>query len=103
MTDMANYLLTLLGLAIVGFITGALYFQGLWWTLKGLPYKGGWTSRFLGSFALRAALVVTVFYLFMGDDWRRIFALTLGFLVARFLIIKKVRQTPGDKDKEPTP
>lgn len=100
---MARDILTLVGLVVVGVATGALYFQGLWWTLKGLPSKGAWTSRFIGSFALRAALVVTVFYLFMGNDWRRVFALTLGFLVARFLIIRKVKQGPGYKHKEPTP
>lgn len=100
---MAGDILTLVGLGIVGFVTGALYFQGLWWTLRGLKPEGAWTSRFVASFIFRASLVVAVFYLLMGNDWRRIFALTLGFLVARFLMIRRIKRLPTAEIQEQTP
>lgn len=92
--------LKLLLLIAVGFAVGLLYFLGLWWTLKGLPADGGWTGRFVGSFVLRAAFVVAVFYLLMGNDWRRIFALILGFMVARFVMVRRIRELSASEGKE---
>ena len=96
-------ILPLIGLVVIGFVTGALYFQGLWLTIKGLNAKSAWTSRFLGSFVLRASVVVVVFYLLMDNDWRRVFALTLGFLVARYIMVKRIKQAPIAAAKEQSP
>lgn len=81
-------------LAGVGFSLGFLYFQGLWWTLKGLTPRKRWMTRFLVSFILRSALVVTVFYLLMENDWRRISVLTMGFLAARVFLIRRIGGNP---------
>ena len=103
MAEMAGNLLPLLGLVLVGFATGIFYFQGLWWTLKGLPTKGGWTSRVLGSFVLRATVVVAVFYLLMANDWQRVLALTLGFLVARYMMVRRIKGLPPEEITEQAP
>ena len=97
---MESKLITYLILAVVGFATGVFYFQGLWWTLKGLTVEESWTSRFLVSFLLRASCVVAVFYLFMAGDWRRVFSLTLGFLMARFLVVRKIKRIPKEEITE---
>ncbi len=97
---MDSTILILIGLVGLGFVTGALYFQGLWLTVKGIDAKRAWTARFLGSFVVRASVVVIVFYLLMGNDWRRVFALTLGFLVARHIMVKRIKELPADTTTE---
>ena len=97
---MDSTVLTLIGLVVVGFATGALYFQGLWLTVRGFNAKSAWITRFLGSFVLRASVVVAVFYLLMDNDWRRVFALTIGFLVARHIMVKRIKKLPAETTSE---
>ena len=100
---MDSSVLTLIGLVVIGFVTGALYFQGLWLTVRGIDTKRAWTARFLGSFVVRASVVVLVFYLLMDNDWQRVFALTLGFLVARHIMVKRIKKLPSDTSTEQNP
>jgi F1F0 ATPase subunit 2 len=81
-----------MALAVVaGGLLGAVFFWGLWWTVR----KGVSSSRpalcFLGSVLARMSIVLTGFYLLGRDDWRRLVAGLLGFIVARFLVIHLTR------------
>lgn len=63
---------------------GAIFFGGLWWTVrKGVssPNPALW---FLGSVLLRMGIVVAGFYYVSGGQWKRLAACLLGFLIARF-------------------
>ena len=82
MTELPNLVLPLL----VGCMLGAIFFGGLWWTVRlGLvsPWPGVW---FLGSFVLRTAISLAGFYLVGHNDWHRLMACLLGFVVARVAI-----------------
>jgi F1F0 ATPase subunit 2 len=62
---------------------GAIFFAGLWWTVR-----KGVSSRhpalwFLGSLLLRMSLVLTGFYSVSGGHWDRLLLCLLGFIMAR--------------------
>ncbi len=62
---------------------GAIFFGGLWWTVrKGVssPNPALW---FLGSILLRMGIVLAGFYYVSGGQWKRLVACLLGFIMAR--------------------
>jgi F1F0 ATPase subunit 2 len=85
-----NEVLTLaLALALVaGLSLGAIFFGGLWWTVR----KGVSSKRpallFLASLLLRTAVVVAGFYVVADGHWQRLLACLLGFAIARFLVTR---------------
>lgn len=77
----------MLGLAgVAGLIMGAIFFGGLWWTVR----KGVSSKRpalwFVGSFLLRTGVVVAGFYVVSGGHWQRLLACLFGFAAARFIV-----------------
>lgn len=73
---------------LAGIIIGAVFFGGLWWTVK-----RGRTSRhpaflFLGSMAIRTGFCLGAFYLVADRSWQGFLACLLGFLVARLFILR---------------
>ncbi|MEO7996091.1 MAG: ATP synthase subunit I [Gemmatimonadaceae bacterium] len=80
-------LLRLLLAGGAGLVLGAVFFGGLWWTVgRGLssPKAALW---FLASLFVRMGTALAGFYFVGRDDWRRLFACLLGFVVARFVVI----------------
>ncbi len=87
MNDPFGLLLALLA----GVILGAVYFGGLWWTIKkGLasPRPALW---FMGSMLLRTALALLGFYLIGHDHWERLLACVLGFIIMRVVVTQFTR------------
>ena len=76
-----------LGLALVtGVLLGAIFFGGLWWTLrKGLPSKHP-AAWFLGSLLLRMSVTLSGFYLVGRGHWQRLLLCLLGFVMARLVV-----------------
>lgn len=86
MTNLVYY--TLLGFA-TGLITGAVFYGGLWLTVK----KGLTAQKpallFLGSFVLRTALVLIGFYyLSLSGIWQSLLAALVGFILIRLVITR---------------
>ena len=79
-----------------GLTLGAIFFGGLWWTIR----KGVSSPRpamlFLSSAVLRMGIVVTGFYFVSNGQWQRIVACLVGFLIARLTVTWLTR----DKQKE---
>lgn len=96
-------LIILSGLA--GVVLGGLFFGGLWWTVRrGLasPRPALW---FLGSLLVRTGIVLAGFYLVAQGDWKALSASLLGFIAARFLVMRLTRppvtptkSKPEDRD-----
>src|SRR5674476_1130194 len=83
-----NELLHLALALLAGLLLGALFFGGLWWTvLKGVSARQP-ALWFGASLLLRTALVLGGFYLVSGADWKRLLLCLLGFIVARFVVIR---------------
>lgn len=71
--------------AAAGVALGAIFFGGLWWTVRrGMvsPRPAVW---FIGSLVLRMSVVITGFYVVGVGDWRRMVACLLGFILARIV------------------
>ncbi len=82
-------ILMLAGAAGVGL--GAIFFGGLWWTVRrgvSSPQPALW---FLGSALLRLALTLTGFYFISGGQWQRLVAALVGFIAARLLVTRLAR------------
>jgi F1F0 ATPase subunit 2 len=79
--------LTLLLAGLAGVVLGAMFFAGLWWTVRrgmSSSHPGLW---FAGSLMLRTAMVLAGLY-FVGDrDWRRLGMCLLGFGLARLVVM----------------
>ena len=86
-----NNFLALLFSVFAGVLLGAVFFGGLWFTVR-----RGLTSRqpalwFLGSMLLRTAIAVSGFYFVMHGDWQRLVACLAGFLLARVCVLRLTR------------
>ena len=81
-----NEPLPLLLASAVGLLLGAIFFGGLWWTVrKGLSSRQP-ALWFFGSMLLRMGIALAGFYFVGRGDWRRLLACLLGFVVARFVV-----------------
>lgn len=74
-----------------GLLLGAIFFGGLWWTVrKGFssPQPALWI---LGSLLLRTGTVLAGFYFVAGGHWERLLVCLLGFVIARLIAIRLSR------------
>lgn len=72
-----------------GFLLGALFFTGLWFTVRLLPRSSRPLLLMLGSSMLRVVVALLLFGWIAAGDWRRLGAALLGFLLARtFLLLR---------------
>jgi len=70
-----------------GTALGAVYFTALWHTVRQLASAKSPARLLLVSYVLRLAVVLTGFYLLMGDGhWERLVAATLGFVIVRKIL-----------------
>jgi len=73
---------------MAGLLLGAIFFGGLWWTVRMGVTSGRPALLFLGSLLLRTVVVVAGFY-FVGDGhWQRLLACLTGFVIARFIVTR---------------
>lgn len=83
-----NELWQILMVLLAGMLLGALFFGGLWWTVgKGLTAKQP-ALWFGASMLLRSAVVLAGFYFIAGPDWQRLMLCLLGFIIARFIVMR---------------
>ena len=76
------------GALLAGIALGALFFGGLWWTVRrGLSSKQP-AALFLGSLLVRTLLVVGGFFFVSRGDWRSLVTSLAGFLVARTVMTR---------------
>ena len=83
-----NEWLTLALAGMAGLLLGAIFFGGLWWTVR-----LGMTSKrpellFLGSMLLRTGVVIAGFYVVSDGHWQRLLACLFGFAIARFIVMR---------------
>ena len=95
-----NELLTLALALVAGVLLSALFFGGLWWTVrKGISSKQP-APWFLGSLLLRTGSILAGFYFVSGGHWERLLACLLGFVIARF-IVTRLTGPPVDHHNSP--
>jgi len=81
-----NETLSLVLAGMAGVSLGAIFFGGLWWTIrKGLSSQNP-ALWFIGSTLLRTGIVLAGFFLVSGGNLGRLLACLLGFIIARLII-----------------
>ena len=83
-----------------GVLLGAVFFGGLWWTVRSGISSQHPALWFLASLVLRTGISLAGFYLVSGGQWDRLLACLLGFVVARFIVTRLFgpRVGPGDSE-----
>lgn len=83
-----NEMLSLAPALVSGILLGAIFFGGLWWTVR----KGFSSQRpalwFFGSLLLRMSIVLAGFYFVSGGHWERLLVCLLGFVTARLIVTR---------------
>ena len=87
--------LTLVLAWVAGAMLGAMFFGGLWWTVR----KGVASQRpaawFFVSLLLRMSLAVAGMYLVSGGHWERLLLCLLGFVTSRLIVTWLTRRARG--------
>jgi len=87
---MNNYFILAFAL-VAGLVLGAIFFGGLWWTVRhGVSSKHP-ALWFLGSMVVRMSIVLAGFYFVGRGDWQRLVACLAGFIIARFIVMRLTR------------
>jgi F1F0 ATPase subunit 2 len=72
---------------VAGGALGAIFFGGLWWTVRqGVASKQP-ALWFFGSMLLRMSLTLAGFYLVGRGNWKRLVLCLLGFVMARLMVM----------------
>jgi F1F0 ATPase subunit 2 len=88
-----NDVLSLALALAMGVLLGAIFFGGLWWTVR-----KGFSSKqpalwFVGSLFLRTGAILAGFYLVARGHWENPLACLVGFIAARLIVIRLTRVT----------
>jgi F1F0 ATPase subunit 2 len=81
-----NEALTLVLAWLGGVVLGALFFGGLWWTVRKGTSARQPALWFLGSLLLRMNTALAGFYFISGGHWERLLVCFLGFALARPIV-----------------
>ena len=86
---------------VAGLMLGAIFFGGLWWTVRKGVFSKSPALWFLGSMLLRMGIVLAGFYFVGRGDWQRLVTCLLGFIIARFIVMRLTR-TPIENGNSKT-
>ena len=95
----ANDTLSLALALVTGVLLGAMFFGGLWWTLRKGLSSGQPALWFLGSLLLRTGIVLAGFYFIARGRWERLLVCLLGFVAARLIAVRLIQ--PAEKPAYP--
>jgi F1F0 ATPase subunit 2 len=84
---------------MAGILLGAMFYGGLWWTVRSTVSSKSSGAWLIGSFLLRAMIALGGFYFVSRGDWRSLLACFLGFLVARIGVTRLTRAPPAAKTR----
>jgi len=72
-----------------GLLIGSFYFLALWLTVRRLPKARFPAVLTLGSYLARSAISMAAFYLVMSGCWERLLVSLLGFIIMRFILVRR--------------
>jgi len=76
----------------VGAVLGAIFFGGLWWTVRNALTAANPALIFLASLLLRTGIVLTGFYYVAGNGWLSVLLCLCGFITARVVVTRITQQ-----------
>jgi F1F0 ATPase subunit 2 len=84
-----------------GALLGAMFYGGLWWTVRRAVSSKRVALWFLGSLLLRIGLALAGFYFVAGGHWQRLLLCLLGFVLARPALMRLTRVTGENQPPRP--
>jgi F1F0 ATPase subunit 2 len=88
----------ILALALLaGVVLGAIFFGGLWWTVRKCVSSDQPAFWVLGSGLLRTGILLAGFYFIAQGHWERLVACLCGFIIARMIVTRLARFGKGGK------
>lgn len=87
-----NETLRLAPALVTGVLLGAMFFGGLWWTVRKDVASQQPALWFFGSLLLRMSIALAGFYFVSGGHWERLLVCLLGFVMARLIVTRLTRQ-----------
>ncbi|MBT9598207.1 MAG: ATP synthase subunit I [Vitreoscilla sp.] len=91
MADAATWATTWAAAVLAGAALGAVFFGGLWWTVRRGAASKTAARWFVGSLVLRTAIVLAGFFLVGAGQPVRLGLCLLGFLLARAIVLLVTR------------
>lgn len=79
-----------------GVLLGAMFYGGLWWTVRRAVSSKRVAPWFLGSLLLRMGMALGGFYLVAAGHWQRLLLCLLGFVLARLAVMWLTRKQEED-------
>jgi F1F0 ATPase subunit 2 len=76
---------------LAGGALGAIFFGGLWWTIRSGLASHAPALWFFGSFTVRMSIALGGFFLATRGDWRNGAMCMIGFLAARGAVSRLTR------------
>lgn len=86
-----NETLSLVLSLLMGGLLGAIFFGGLWWTVRKCVSSKQPALWLLGSVLLRMSAVLAGFYFIARGHWERLLVCLLGFVLARVIVTRLTR------------
>jgi F1F0 ATPase subunit 2 len=83
-------LLAFAGAGVVGAALGAVFFGGLWWTVRAAVLSRLPALWFAGSLLVRTGIVLSGLYFVSGGDGKRLVVCLVGFFAARMAVTRVV-------------
>lgn len=78
-----------------GMLLGAIYFGGLWWSVKKALASKRPLRWFIISPLMRLGVTLPGFYFVSGLEWQRMLACLSGFILARVIVVR-LTAIPGE-------
>jgi len=85
---MAGHTLPLAFPLLVGIGLGGVFFGGLWWTVCRALHSTVPAMWFAAGWWIRSSAVLAGFYEVAHGEWRRLLACLLGFVFARWAVLR---------------
>jgi F1F0 ATPase subunit 2 len=81
-----------------GLFLGAVFFGGLWLTVRWSVTSERPALWFITSFVVRMSIVLTGVYLVSGRDWRLLAICLVGCTISRMIVMRLSRQPEEERN-----
>lgn len=86
-----NDILDLVPALATGILLGAIFFAGLWWTVRKGLSSAQPALWFVGSLLLRTSITLAGLYVVSDGQWERLLVCLLGFTIPRPIMTRLTR------------
>ncbi len=83
-----------------GFVLGTFFFGGLWWTTRKAMVSKSPALWFSGSLIVRLGITLIALYYISQKHWERMLICLLGFVIARYFVIKLTKRPEIKHNKQ---